>query len=50
MNEAQHAIESMLSHAQEVTYMHTILTSMSLEGDHPDLVNICIHTLPPIVM
>ena len=42
----QHAIESILSHA----HMHTILTSMSLEGDHPDLVNICIHTLPPIVM
>ena len=24
-------------------------TSMSLDGDHPDLVNICIQMLPPIV-
>ena len=25
------------------------ITSISLDGDHPDLVNICIHILPPIV-
>ena len=33
-----------------VTTTTCIPTSISFDGDHPDLVNICIHILPPTVM